>query len=376
MQRHNRPVPQADEVAIDHIVVLQQREDIAVDDLGADDDRAALVTLQSLDPLFVTLCRLELESRGRRLHVLLEVAAHGPQVTPKHLLHHLDQLVILLLALRPYARALAVTYMILEADAVTAPRHGLRREIELACAQRNDLAYEFEDRVLHRHRPVGPEILRSVVPQLPRRLHTREGLAADDDPRICLVVLEKDVVTRLEGLDEGVFQQQRILLAVHHKVADLDDLPHQNPNLGRMVAVLHKVRRDTFAQRFGLAYIYNGTVFVEELIYLGESGNAATCALSVSCCWLMNAKVLKVDAQDKRTGDFRTAGPLKAPARHDLVDTPVEGLARQVVHDLAAETYAYAPCAETIARKVAVVIPLAAPQTAAVTREGHTPELP
>ena len=67
MQRHDRPVPQADEVAIDHIVVLQQREDIAVDDLGADDDRAALVALQRLDPLFVTLRRLELERRGRRL---------------------------------------------------------------------------------------------------------------------------------------------------------------------------------------------------------------------------------------------------------------------------------------------------------------------
>ena len=321
MQRHNRPVPQANGVAIDHVVVLQQREDIAVDDLGADDDRAALVALQSLDPLFVTLRRLELERRSRRLHVLLEVAAHRPQVTPKHLLHHLDQLVILLLALRPDARALAVTYMILEADAVTAPRHGLRREIEFTRAKRHNLTYEFEDRVLHRHRPVGPEILRPVVPQLPRRLHTREGLAADDDPRICLVVLEKDVVTRLEGLDERVFQQQRILLAVHHKVADLDDLPHQNPNLGRMVAVLHKVRRDTFAQRFGLTYIYNGTVFVEELIYsrrkrqCGDLRLECILLLAHECKGTKNRCSRQTHGRFSHCGAAKGSGPSR-PRRH------------------------------------------------------------
>ena len=108
MQRYDRAVAQAYEVAVYHVIVLQQRKDVAVDDLGADDDRAALVILQRIEPLFETLRRLELERRGRLLHVPFEIAAHGTQVAPQHLLHHIDQFVILGLALRTDARALAV----------------------------------------------------------------------------------------------------------------------------------------------------------------------------------------------------------------------------------------------------------------------------
>ncbi len=90
---------------------------------------------------------------------------------------------------------------------------------------------KIEHAALHHHRAVGTEILRPVARQLARGLHAGKMLPADHDPRIGLVVLEQDVVTRLKALDQRVFQQQGVGLAPHDDMADLDDLLHQHTHL-------------------------------------------------------------------------------------------------------------------------------------------------
>ena len=263
----DRTVADAQEVAVGGIVVLDEREDVDVDDAGADDDRTGRIVLQCSEPRFVTLRRLELQRLGRAAHLPFEVGAHGAQVAFEHRDGHVEQLPVLLGALRADARPLAVAQVVLQADGVPAARDRFGSEIERAGAQRDHLADEFQDAVLHRHRRVGPEVLRAVALQLARGLDAGEVLAAHDDPRVGLVVFEQDVVAGLQLLDERIFEQQGVGFAVDDDVADLGDLAHQHPHLGGMLLVLHKIGGDALAQTLGLADVDDRTRPVEELVH-------------------------------------------------------------------------------------------------------------
>ena len=267
---HHRAVADADEVAPHHIVVGQQRENIHIDDLRTDDHRTARIVVQGVDPLLVALRHLEAQLRGGSRHLPLEVLAHRAQVAPQHRSDHIHQAAVLLLALRPDAGALAVAQVVLQADRIASARDLLGREVQLAGPQRDHLADEVQHAVLHHHRAVGTKILRTVAHELARGLHAGKRLAANDDPRIGLVVLEQDVVARLQALDQGVLEQQRIGLAFHDDVADLDDLPHHDADLGTVLLRLHEVGGDPLAQALGLAHIDDRARAVHELVDPGR----------------------------------------------------------------------------------------------------------
>ena len=118
MQSHDRASAQADKVTIRHIVILQQREYIAIYNLGTHNHRTALVVLQRIQTLLEALRKLKLQLRRCRLHILLQITTHGSQVTLQHILHHREQLGILLLALMTYTRGFAVPQMVLQADTI------------------------------------------------------------------------------------------------------------------------------------------------------------------------------------------------------------------------------------------------------------------
>lgn len=110
---------------------------------GADDDRTGRIVLQCSEPRFVTLRRLELQRLGRAAHLPFEVGAHGAQVAFEHRDGHVEQLPVLLGALRADARPLAVAQVVLRQDGVPAARDRFGSEIERTGAQRNHLADEF-----------------------------------------------------------------------------------------------------------------------------------------------------------------------------------------------------------------------------------------
>ncbi len=263
----DRTVAQTQKVAIGRVVVCQKREYVAVDDLGTDDDRARLIVVQRRQTRLAALCGLEAQLSGGTRHFGFEMRAHGAQISAQDRLHQSDALVVILLALGAHARSLAVAQMILQAHAVTSARYGLRRKVELARAQRHHFADELQQSMLRRERTVGAVVLRPVAHQPSRRLHPRKRLAPHDDPRICLIVFEQDIVARLQALYQGVFEQQSILLGVDDDMAHLDDLLDHNAHLGRMVAALQEIRRHAPAQRLGLADVYYRTSPVDELVY-------------------------------------------------------------------------------------------------------------
>ena len=107
-------------------------------------------------------------------HFAFQIAPHGTQVALEHRDDHIDQLCVLRFALLPDAGALAVAQMILQADRIPAFGDLFGRQIELARPQRHHFAHEFEHAVLHHHRTVGTEILRTVARQLASGLHARK----------------------------------------------------------------------------------------------------------------------------------------------------------------------------------------------------------
>ena len=129
MQSHNGAMAQTDEITICHVIILEQREDVAIDNPGTHHHRAALIVLQRIQTLLETLCRLEAQVSCRREHILLQITTHRTQIALQHILYHIGQQAILLLALLANAGALAVAQMVLQADAIFAFCYGLRREI-------------------------------------------------------------------------------------------------------------------------------------------------------------------------------------------------------------------------------------------------------
>ncbi len=263
----DRPVADADEVAVGYILVLdQQREDIDIGDLRTDNDRFAGVVVQRVEPLLVTLGHLELQFAGRPHHLRFEMGAHGAQVALQNGDRHADHLSIIRGALGADTGTLAVAQMVLQADAVLAPGDGLGREVQPARAQRNHLPDELQHAALHGDRPVGPEVLRTVAAELARGLDAREILVADLDPRVGLVILEQDVVARLETFNQRVLQQQGVGLGVHDDMSDLDDLLHQHTHLGAVLPALDEIGGDPFAEALGLADVDDRPLPVDELV--------------------------------------------------------------------------------------------------------------
>ena len=267
---HHRAVTDAHEIAPRRVVVRQQREDIDIDDPRADDHRPPGVVVQRVEPLLVALRRLEAQLPRRTFHLPFEILPHGAQIAAEHRDDQLHLPGVLLLTLQTDAGPLAVAQMVLQADRIASPGDLFGRKIEFARAQRDHLADEVQHAALHHHRPVGTEVLRAVAQQRARGLHAGKRLAPHDDPRIGLVVLEQDVVTRLEALYQGVFEQQGIRLAPDDDVTDGGDLADQHPHLRAVLLRLHEIGRNALAQALGLAHVDNRPAAVHELIDAGR----------------------------------------------------------------------------------------------------------
>lgn len=264
---HDRTVTDTQEIAVGHVVVHQQGENVHVHDAGTDDYRLARIVIQRVEACLVALRDLEFQVPGSRLHLFFEVCPHGSQVAFENRDRHIDQCVVFFLALCSYAGTFAVAQVVLQAYRVTSFGDSRRRKVERAGTQGYHLADKFQDTMLHHHRSVRPEILGAVAVEDTRGLYAGERLAAHDDPGIGLVVLEQDVVARLEGFDQRVFEQQGVRFGINDDVPDRGDLPHEYLYLGAVLLVLYEIRADPLAQAFGFTDVDDRPVLVQKLIY-------------------------------------------------------------------------------------------------------------
>ena len=183
-----------------------------------------------------------------------------------------DGLVVRLLRLIADARCGAFLDVIFEARLVLARRDRFGRQVQRA-------GTELEDRLDRFQRPlhvfdvgVGSEIFGAIFFDTPGGEDARKALVLDTDVGIGLVVLEVDVVARLELFDEVVFQDQRFGLGVGDDHFDVGDFADQDLQASVLRAALLEVGAHTVAQVFGLAHVKHRALGVFVLIDAGTGG--------------------------------------------------------------------------------------------------------
>ena len=102
--------------------------------------------------------------------------------------------------------------------------------------------------------------------------HAGELLTGDADPGIGLGVLQQDVVLGFVLLDEVVFQQQGIGLAVHHRELGVGYLGNQDAGFGVQPLRGHEILRHPLVQVLGLAHINHLSLGVIVPINTGGMG--------------------------------------------------------------------------------------------------------
>ena len=98
-----------------------------------------------------------------------------------------------------------------------------------------------------------------------------EGLVADDDLGIGLVVLEKDVVAGLMFLDEGVLEDKGLSFGAHDDILDTADLAHQKAGL-RAGYVALEVATDAATQVLRLPDVDDRALLADVLVAAGGFG--------------------------------------------------------------------------------------------------------
>ena len=96
--------------------------------------------------------------------------------------------------------------------------------------------------------PLGPRLTSDV--------HSRIETARDADPGIALVILEQDIVARLEFLDQGILQVEGLFLGIDDSVFQVSNIAHKHSCAQRCVFAV-EVGAHTALEVLGLADVYN-----------------------------------------------------------------------------------------------------------------------
>ena len=168
-----------------------------------------------------------------------------------------------------HAASQAPAYVIVEAGAVFAAQDGVRVDFEPAAAQRPVAPEEFEQAPCVHYRAVRAEVARAVLLHPAGEEHPGEGLGGDAYPGVGFAVFEQNVVAGLELLDEVVFEQQGVRLAVDHRVLNIRNLAYQDARFDVEPLGGYKVLMDAFIEVFGLAYVNNSPGRVAVAVHAG-----------------------------------------------------------------------------------------------------------
>ena len=117
---------------------------------------------------------------------------------------------------------------------------------------------------------IRSEILRIVLFLLQLRCDPGIQVLRDTDVREALVVHHQNVVLRPVLLDQGAFQRERFILAVHNDHIEIVHVGDHLRHFGHMVRPFAEVARDAQFQTLGLADVDHFILFVPHDIHAGK----------------------------------------------------------------------------------------------------------
>mmetsp|Transcript_44541 Transcript_44541/g.104556 ORF Transcript_44541/g.104556 Transcript_44541/m.104556 type:complete len:403 (-) Transcript_44541:1288-2496(-) len=136
----------------------------------------------------------------------------------------------------------------------------------LAGAQLEDLLHQLDGFL---HRPgagKGAEVLMAPIHRAAVVAHPREGVVAELQIRVALVVPEQDVEARVQRLDQVVLKQQRLGLGAHHRRLQPGNARDHHAD-ARASMVLLEVAGHATLQVLGLANVKHLVLGIEVAIH-------------------------------------------------------------------------------------------------------------
>ena len=125
----------------------------------------------------------------------------------------------------------------------------------LALTQRIHRMYEVHKIAGVNDAAVRTEIAGTVLDHLAGKKHLRELILAHAYPWIGLGILQKDIIARLELLDEIILKQQGICLGVNDRILRVSDLRHHHGSLARKPIRRYEILRHPLMQVLCLTHI-------------------------------------------------------------------------------------------------------------------------
>jgi hypothetical protein len=163
--------------------------------------------------------------------------------------------IVILLGNAAHAASEALLYMEVKARTYLSAQDDVRSDSVSACAQRIDIVEEFNEIAGMNDAAVRTEITGTVTHEPAGQKDPWKLLCTHAYPRISLRVLEEDVVSRLELLDEVVFQQQRIRFGLHYRKFGIGDLRDHDRRLAGKPFCRYEILRDPLVQVLCLTHI-------------------------------------------------------------------------------------------------------------------------
>jgi hypothetical protein len=131
---------------------------------------------------------------------------------------------------------------------------------DAALPQRENFVDEFQHGIHRAHIGEGAEVAGAVFNNMPGPENTGEGLGGDTDHRIGFAVLEVDVVLGSMLLDQGVFQEQGLVLVGHHDGLNAPGMAYQGSGFDVLFA--GKIGIQTVTEYAGLTYIDDAPILI------------------------------------------------------------------------------------------------------------------
>lgn len=163
--------------------------------------------------------------------------------------------------------------VVLETDLVFALVHTPLGHVGVAGADGVEPVYQLDDEVERVAETVGTIVFTGALHDMARLEDAGELLLGDADAGVTFAVFEKDVVVGLVLLDEVVFEQEGVLLAVHYDVVYVGDVFDELFGL-EAVLLFVEVTAHAAVEVLRLAHIDDLPCLIEVLVHARLLGDA------------------------------------------------------------------------------------------------------
>jgi len=205
--------------------------------------------------LLIDLGLFEFHVLSSLLHKILVMLDYFASASLQHGHYFVYVLIVFLLGNATDTAAKTLLYMEIQTWADLAAKDRIGSDPMLAGTERIDVMEELHQIAGMDHTAVRPKIAGTIPDHATGKEDSWKIFSTDADPRICLRILEENVIARLELLDKIVLKKQCIRFRFNHGIFGISNLRDHHRSLAGKSLSGHEILSDPLVQVLGLAHI-------------------------------------------------------------------------------------------------------------------------